>query len=165
MAGLQRELQALLELPDGELLAVAPAVSGWAPAQHVHHVATANRAFAGILSAIAAGKAEQAEGEPNRMGKIVLKRGKMPRGQAQVPDAIPRSDQAGRPEAAEALAKSAKRFAALAQSLEALAASPGRMEHAYLGSFGAEEWLRFATIHTRHHLEIIEDVRRPQTTA
>ena len=53
------------------------------------------------------------------------------------------------------------------QRVEGLAADAGRLQdvkgtlpHPLLGAFRAAAWVRFADVHTRHHLRIVADIDR-----
>ena len=49
-------------------------------------------------------------------------------------------------------------WATLAERAGDLRSVPGRLPHPLLGPFRAAQWMRFARLHTAHHLAIIKDI-------
>jgi hypothetical protein len=160
LMAVHRELEAILDWPDEEFFRLLPKVSGWAPVSHVHHVALVNRNVALALTMIESERGVEPPGESGRMVKVVLEREKIPRGQVKAPEMVAPPDQPDRKAASAALSQAGKRLEALAAKLESLAEKTGRVPHPILGPMSAEEWLRFARVHSRHHLDIISDIRR-----
>ena len=46
------------------------------------------------------------------------------------------------------------------KKLDKIAAATGLAGHPMLGGFTSSQWMRFMEIHTKHHLKIIEDIRK-----
>jgi hypothetical protein len=155
------EALALCARDDAELYRRAPGVSGWSVAQHIDHMARALRGCLASASHILDGKAERA-GQPSEIGRAIFAAGAIPRGQAQAPE---RTLPAERPEREELrrLLESARERAESLRAREAeLSQAEGRVEHFDLGALDAGEWLRFADIHMRHHLDMIQDISRAE---
>jgi hypothetical protein len=150
LAGLPR-LGALVER---EAAAVA-AVSGWSIGQHLDHLL---KAHAGIL--------DLCDDPPREtpcshgitlIGRLALFTGHIPRGRGRsparfLPDPVPATTlRAG-------IAEATRRFTALDRNPP----SPGdpvlRFAHPVFGGLTRAQWLRFAEIHQRHHLSIIDDI-------
>lgn len=141
---------------------VHPDRSGWSAMQHVDHVARSNQGICAVIEAFLAHPDAPGDGGgPTAVGCRVLASGHIPRGRGRAPAAsMPAT--APSPEAvAAALADSRAALNALAPHLPRLAALPGRRPHPAFGPLNAVEWLRFAHIHTRHHLAIIDDLLAP----
>jgi hypothetical protein len=155
----QRATEELLRLPDAELLGVARDVSEWSPAQHAFHLSHVARQVAAILKKIEADKGVVHSGSPNLRGVFVLGAGAIPRGKGKAPESTMPPPNATRAQITEALAKSKESLASLEARLDSLCERKGRVPHAVLGEMNAEEWSKFAGIHARHHLEIVEDIR------
>lgn len=94
---------------------------------------------------------------PVPMGKIVLERGILPRGVAQSPPImVPMSKDRGL--WLGRLEKLRADWRELAGRIEEIRSCEGRYKHFILGYFDSAEWVRFATIHTAHHLKIVRDI-------
>jgi hypothetical protein len=97
-------------------------------------------------------------GSPTLAGRLVLATGRIPRGRAQAPaEMLPGERPSGRDLAArlDALRREA---AELSGRRAALVRTPGRIPHFALGALRADQWLRFARIHTAHHLAIVGNI-------
>jgi hypothetical protein len=145
-----------LHLLDGHGDAAAtpvPSVSAWSPLQHLEHVALSNRAMARAVRAIESGQGERGVA-PVPMGALILRVGRIPRGRARHVDAAaPRS----RPEPDEVrllLEEGRAAFEVFAPQMEDLAEREETVSHFSLGAFRALEWIRFADVHSRHHMRI-----------
>ncbi|RMH51932.1 MAG: hypothetical protein D6685_17025, partial [Bacteroidetes bacterium] len=71
---------------DALLFATVPAVSGWSPAQHLLHLGIANGMMLKAIEVLCTAETPpnpDASG-PNEAGQLVLRLGRMARGQAQV---------------------------------------------------------------------------------
>lgn len=152
----------ILEWPDARLYAVVEDVSRWSPAQQVQHVLLGLVAFAKTLERLERGGHEKIapRGAPRLVGRAVLLTGWIPRGRAQapeslVPDAIP-----GRAGLLEMLGDARGRWEALVPRAKELRQVPGALPHPMLGAFTAAQWVRFARVHTDHHLAIVADIDR-----
>ena len=132
----------------------APAVSHWSIHQHLAHIALSLLRFAGAIRGINAGEG-QPGGRPKTAARLILLTGKIPRGRAQSPDHVIPAD-APEPARIRKLIEEAR------VALHAAGQPQGknRIEHPLLGPFTAKQWLRFAEVHTRHHLAIAREIDR-----
>ena len=149
-----------LDDPEARLQEARPEVSGWSPAQHLHHMALVNAAAVGQLCRWVHGEVATQEGRPNAAGRLILWRGRLPRGRGRAPeafhpDAAPDGDMLER-----ALTESRSHLEALAPYLDVLRRCPGGVPHPVLGVLTAMQWLRFARIHAEHHLAIVRDIEK-----
>jgi len=157
------ETAALLDQPDDVLFTTDAAVSGWSPAQHLHHIGVANGKSLAAALYIAHGRGE-ADGSPNEIGNAVLETASMPRNTMQAPDSVRPPDDIDREALTEALARSRNKFDEVGEQLGALAAAEGRLPHPRLGALSGPQWLRFVRIHAQHHHTIIRDILAADTT-
>jgi hypothetical protein len=138
--------------------ATAPGISAWGIAEHHHHVALVAGSIAMAVGAILRGRGDPG-GELSEEARTILGRGKIPRGVGQAPDPM-------RPAAApdadtirEAVAKARARWGKVEGRAAEISEAEGRMPHFVLGPLTAAEWVRFASVHGDHHLEIVRDIR------
>lgn len=152
-----REIEAL---PAGISEARRPEISGWCALEHVSHVALANELIVRNLETLSAnsGMLLLSEGEPSAEALAVLLSGQIPRGRAQSPRMVRPPAKIDRALLSEWLHTAERGFAKFAQQSALLAAAPGRVPHQLLGPLSATLWVRFANVHTRHHLAIAEEV-------
>lgn len=167
-----RRLQALYDAADemltwseARLLTPVPAVSNWSVVQHLHHVGSMNkRIFDGLERLCAGTLAPPTTGRANGVGVLVLTVGLIPRGHAQAPSPF-------QPPADLTLANvkatwtRSSTLANLEPHLPDLPRLKGRMPHAVFGRLNAKQFLRFARIHTAHHLAIVRDIDRQRAKA
>jgi hypothetical protein len=160
-AALQR-MDDMLRWPDARLYALVESCSRWSPAQHLQHVLLALEHFLAAIHTLQEGAdARIGPAAAPRLGaRAVLATGWIPRGRAQapenvVPDAIP-----SRARLREVFEDVRRKARALAERTTSLARVPGTLPHPMLGPFTAQRWLRFARVHTEHHLAIVDDVDR-----
>lgn len=153
---LYREIDQLLERPPHELSRVAPSISAWSPEQHLAHLALANELIARNLSSLAAGSGPLVlqSGEPSPEVLAIFATGVIPRGRAQSPRMVVPPPQVERAFLLDWLAGNRRDFQALEPQCELLKAATGRVRHQTLGPLSAPLWLRFAALHTGHHLAI-----------
>lgn len=162
LAALERlhaEIERLFALGESRLRLPAPAISAWAPLQHLAHLTLANELCVRNAQSLA-----KREGLLVQRGKScdpqaldVLREGKLPRGRAQSPRiVVPPVDveldfvRGWHRDNLEAIA-------ALEASSHALVASECTIPHQMLGPLDLPAWLRFAAVHTRHHLAIASE--------
>jgi hypothetical protein len=162
-AELERALVRLREiaaLPPERAEARRPEISGWSALEHVAHVALANELIVRNLHGIAsgAGLLVRTEGEPVPGALEILESGVIPRGRAQSPRMVRPPARIDRALLAEWMETGAAGFAKHAEQIEVLATATGRIPHQLLGPLKAPQWVRFAAIHTRHHLAIANQV-------
>lgn len=140
----------------------APAVSGWCLEEHLYHLCLAtDLALRNVQSLVRRrGRLITSEGGPNALAVRVLTEGRYPRGESEAPRMV------RPPEPVEASLLD-QELALLGEAVERTRAllpqvpdAPDGIPHQDLGELSAAEWLRFARLHARHHLEIAEDVAR-----
>lgn len=149
---------------DGARLADTVArVSGWSPAQHLHHVADINRRILDQLATGGAGASDDAgSGRPNLAGYVLLTLGRLPRGRGRSPEAFRPPDAVDLEELAQRIGANRMQLDQLADRLDTLRHADSRFPHPVLGKLDSSEWLRFARIHTGHHHHIIRDIMAEQ---
>lgn len=152
-AALERA-RALAGRGDDDLYRTAPAVSAWSVAQHLDHAARVTRGCLATARRIRAGKGEPGGG-PNLRGRLVLLLGRIPRGRGRAPEAFVPQERPAR----EAVLEAIEDAAAAARGLEgdSLVGS-GTVAHHHFGPMRARHWVRFAAVHLRHHLALIDDI-------
>lgn len=162
-----RKVMRLLELPDRELHFTAPTVSKWSIVQHLDHILLVNGSVLRNIGRILGETGENVEntGRPSWLGVLVLVSGRIPRGKGRAPDAVIPPSQPQRGEVRTSTEKSKQQLDALRSQANALGRQRGRIRHFVFGELNAAQWLRFASIHTRHHLRIIRDVLRQMANA
>lgn len=129
--------------------------------EHTAHAALANELIVRNLENLLSGTGllVVATGEPVPGALDILESGVIPRGRAQAPRMVRPPTVIDRALLEEWLAFSEQGFARLAPEHARLAAAPGRIPHQLLGPLTAPLWVRFAAVHTRHHLEIAAGLR------
>jgi hypothetical protein len=151
------EALGLLDLGAPAAAASSNGVSAWSPLQHLEHVGLSNRTIARAVRAIEAGKGEPDQ-KPSLRGAVVLKLGRIPRGRARHPEAAAPRPQPS-PDAVRALLEETRgEFEVFRPQLQDLAERPQTVSHFALGAFTAIQWMRFADVHTRHHLRIVREI-------
>lgn len=154
LAQLVRELTALRRFV-GHLAAVRPSISAWTVAQHLEHILKVNAAISGQIRS--EGTGDPAAKPTQFIAYVVLFTRFIPRGRGQSPkDLQPASEiPPGLPADLDAqIASLTAEADALAQALT----RPGRFNHPVFGGLTRRQWLRFMTIHTRHHRLIMADL-------
>lgn len=150
LAGLPR-LSAVVER---EADAVA-AVTGWSIGQHLDHLI---KAHMGILDLCGDPPQETPCSHGITLtGRLALFTGYIPRGRGRsparfMPDPVPATTlRAG-------IAEITRRFTRLSQNPPSSDDPDLRFAHPVFGGLTRTQWLRFAEIHQRHHLAIIDDI-------
>lgn len=156
---LSQQLIALSDEAEERLTVRAERVSAWSVAQHLDHLAQANRLCAAAIVSLVESPPSGPEPELTPAGRAVLQTGTIPRGRGQAPPAT-KPSAASISETRSRLHAAHSALTAIGERLAAVDEAPGRLAHPSLGGFNAYEWLCFIAIHTRHHLEIIEDIQR-----
>jgi hypothetical protein len=147
------ELRRLSSLPEAQLFATTD-VSGWTPSEHLDHslkVATL------IVQRVLDPTAER--GRPfSFVGRLILWSARIPRGRGKSPERM-RGARATREELTAAIDALEAHLARLNASLMLRSRGP-IVPHPFLGSLTPRQALRFAVVHTDHHLRIVKDVLR-----
>lgn len=137
----------------------APAVSGWTPAQHLHHLAQINGSLFDWLTAQCDGAAPMAaQGRPNVLGYVLLFVGRLPRGRAQSPRRFVPPGAVARAALVTLVRRGRDALRALADCAPRMKRLEGRQKHPHMGFLSAPQWMRFAWMHTRHHVHIVRDI-------
>ncbi|MBK8181211.1 MAG: DinB family protein [Planctomycetes bacterium] len=140
-----------------------PEISGWCALEHVAHVALANELIVRNLESLSTGHGAllQAGGEPVPGALEMLAAGVIPRGRAQSPRMVRPPSRIDPLLLADWLATGEQGFARFAREVASLAQARGKIPHQLLGPLDAPQWVRFARVHTRHHLAIVEALLAP----
>ncbi len=148
--------------PDERLHVVMDEVSAWSPAEHMSHVARALECVRDFVAMLEEGRdpAILRVGHPSIAGRMVLVTGWIPRGRAETPEAFAPEPRPPRAVLRDALRQSERAYAELRPRARALGTLEGRILHPRLGPFDATEWVRYAHVHTRHHLGIVAEIDR-----
>ena len=135
-----------------------PEISGWCALEHIAHVALANELIVRNLDSLVSGQGLLviASGDPVSGALKILGSGKIPRGLAQSPRMVRPPAKIDRELLDEWLKTAEQGFSRHARTQPELQAATGRIPHQMLGPLTASLWVRFAAVHTRHHLEIAD---------
>jgi len=156
---LQR-VNVVLALPEERLLARAPDVSGWSAGAHVFHLVLACDLSLRNAASLAkdTGRLVRAPEDRKDEALAILEAGVIPRGVAQAPRFVTPPPRLDLKLAQQLLDEVGQARAALAADLDALRAAPRVIPHQLLGDLTGPEWVRFARVHTNHHLQILDEV-------
>ena len=162
LAARLEETAAVVDWPDERLYPRVEAVSAWSPAQHVDHVLRALEILWGRAEDLVEGRSAEIQptGGPGLLTRLVLLTGWIPRGRGRAPDAALPDPRPVRHRLRVALRDACVRVESLRSRADALTAATGVLPHPQLGDFDARRWIRFADVHTRHHLAIVADIDR-----
>jgi hypothetical protein len=157
---LYTEIRAWLALPRERVLRVDPEISGWNAEQHVVHCSLANELVGRNLKSLlkGAGLLVVDTGEPVEGALEILASGRIPRGTAQAPRIVRPPELVERAYLLEWLEGNEREFAEARQRLDELVAAPKRIPHQILGPLTAVQWVRFAAVHTAHHMAIAREL-------
>lgn len=134
-----------------------PEVSGWSVAQQVHHAALV-AGFVG-MGARRLLRTEGAEGlELAAAARALLESGDIPRGVAVAPDNFVPDDEPDAGTVLSLLDKAERNWGKLRGQEESIASGTAQLPHPILGPLNISEWVRFANIHTEHHLKIVREI-------
>lgn len=152
-------LERTADLPDDDLLRALPERSGWSPAQHLFHVLLANEMSLKNAAALVARKGMLIRpfGALAEGAAAVLASGRIPLG-AEAPRFV-------RPRGTVDLGFVRDLVRSTREQLEALdagavASAPDCIPHQVLGDLDAGQWIRFARMHSAHHLGIVRGLLR-----
>ena len=166
LAELDAQLERLAEvlaLPEERLLAKATDVSGWCAGEHAfHQILACDLSFKNVIALVKdQGRLVREPPAADRRSDealAILATGVIPRGVAEAPRFVtppPRLDLAL---VKQILGEVSDQRARLATDIDALRAAPRAIPHQLLGDLSAVEWVRFARVHTAHHLVILDEV-------
>ena len=105
-----------------------------------------------------AGRLVREPGDRKDEALAILRTGTVPRGVAEAPRFVTPPANIDLDLARQLLAEVSEARTALAADLDALRAAPRAIPHQALGDLTGPEWVRFAHIHTNHHLAIVDEV-------
>ena len=132
-------------------------VSAWSCGQQAGHIAL-------VLDSIAEGiEKNLADPERNKDGRLsdfatpVFNSGVIPRGVGKAPESAKPKD-TSRVELLGTLEGTHERWQAVEARKADLPGCPARFEHFAFGMLTSTDWVRFAAVHTAHHLKIIRDI-------
>ena len=137
----------------------AARVSAWTVGKQLEHLLLSDRSILDMFDKLTDGRQSPAPGGPKLLGRVVLATGFIPRGAGKAPGA---TTPAGR-DAADleaGLRHLAERFEELGEQLPLLEETGWRCRHPYFGALDVGEWMRFMEVHHRHHLKIVQDIRK-----
>lgn len=161
--GLRRQLARVARVaawPDERLERTAPAVSGWSVGQQLMHLALACELSLKNVSSLVAGAGRLVRpcGETSEPARLVLGRGRFPRGVARAPRFVTPPARVDLALARSIAHEAADALEAVAADWSAVEAAPACVPHQLLGDLTATQWLRFARAHTAHHLLILREI-------
>lgn len=128
---------------------VSSASVGW----HIEHVLMATSQ---ILAALKQSKPNNYQWEFNLKRILVFGINKIPRGKGKAPKSV----QPNREITAENLKPDLLELKAVVSTLSSLHPN-NYFEHPYFGKLNAKATIQFLNIHTKHHLQIINDILKP----
>jgi hypothetical protein len=154
------EIDRLLALPPDELRRPSPRVSSWSAEKQVAHVALANELVVRNLNSLIKGSGlfvvEGGEAAPQALAVLIA--GRLPRGVAQAPRIVRPPEEIDSELVHEWVAGGRQGFDELSRRIAELRAANKKVPHQLMGPLSASQWLRFAAVHTRHHLAIAAEV-------
>ena len=135
-------------------------VSNWSVAEQVDHML---RSLVRMLSAadmirVGYDARIKPDGKASVPGRLLLRAGAIPRGRAEAPEEVLPAEAPTVDDCRERYEAVLGLLAALAPHLETMRTWRGTIPHPLLGDFRAQDWLRFARMHTEHHLAIVDDI-------
>ncbi len=152
--------ESLASQGEARLLRRADAISRWSVAQQLDHIVEAAKYCLNFASQVSHGEGEDAAsaGKTKFIGRVILVTGWIPRGKGKAPQVVVPEDEPDLDRLANRLAGLRVECGALADRSLALDTAECVARHPLLGAFTACDWLRFAGVHTRHHLKIVRDI-------
>jgi hypothetical protein len=147
------ELRAIARLPEAQLFGVQQQVSGWSPAEHLDHTVKVAQS---IVYRIGDAAAEPSPRGLSFIGRVILMLGWIPRGKGRAPEKLK-----GVRCTVEDLEARLGRYEAALAAIQRPVGEAARLPtvpHPRFGGLTPSQAMRFAIIHTRHHLRIVDDV-------
>ncbi|MFT5292087.1 MAG: hypothetical protein ACI8QS_002922 [Planctomycetota bacterium] len=145
-------------LPEERLIRVHPKSSNWSPAQHLFHVLLANEMSLKNAESLVARKGMLIRpfGSLSPGAEAIIARGRIPRGAAESPRFVRPRDQVDLSFVRDLVKSTLAQIKAL--DAGAVEDAPDCVPHQILGDLSAAQWLRFARMHTAHHLVIVREL-------
>lgn len=155
-----RKMDEILHWPDARFYSVQEEVSLWSPAQELYHISIVGAAIFDRIEMLYADESKDIlyKGRPNKEGWLILTFGKIPRDRAKAPPQFEPPPEVTRSEVRGAMRMFKNKMNAAAPNLGYLYEVKGRIPHRILGNFSALQWLKFARIHSLHHLQVAEEI-------
>lgn len=149
----------------GDGLYRATTLSAWSAGHHVFHLALACELALRNVTGLVTGRSPLArDPDPERSRPAeaddVLARGRIPRGAAEAPRMVTPPPKVDPAIVRELVESNARDIAAIEPMLGELEGATRVVPHQLLGGLTALEWLRFARLHSVHHLVIIRAIER-----
>ena len=132
-----------------------PSVSEWSVAQHADHVAKVARWF--LKGAASDWRAPEGTPGISLSGRFVLLTGWIPRGRGRAPEPV-RGVEADAATLVSELAVCRELIERVHAGAGLATGGPLALVHPLFGGLTAEQGVRFAAVHTRHHLKIVRDI-------
>jgi hypothetical protein len=149
------EVASVIALGDAALSLRAEKVSAWSVAEQLDHlIKVESSIYSHLLT-----RTPAPGPRTSLVGRFVLAAGWIPRGRSEAPKRL-RGKPAGAAELKAALDACGETFRRLAAEPDPLFSRAAVLPHKMFGALTAGEAIRFAPIHTRHHLKIVADIRR-----
>lgn len=154
------EIDGMLAQDPAELARVETAVSGWSAEQQLAHLALANELICRNVKNLARGEGlfVQPDGEPISEALPMLESGVIPRGRVQSPRMVRPPPRVQRELLVEWIAGNRREFEELERDSDAIERATARVPHQTLGPLTAPLWIRFAAVHTGHHVAIAREI-------
>jgi hypothetical protein len=149
------EVAKIIALGDEALSLRAEKVSAWSVTEQVDHLLKVERSIYSHLLTRTPAPGPRI----SLAGRFVLATGWIPRGKSESPRGL-RGTPARSGELAASLETCREVFRRLAAEPDPLLSPAAVLPHKMFGALTAGEAIRFAPIHTRHHLKIAADIRR-----
>lgn len=147
-------------LPHEALFSKAPAISDWSAGEHSFHLILACDLSLRNAMSLTRDKGQLIRDPEDRQADAIdiLRRGRFPRGVAQAPRFVQPPTRIDLDLLRTLTGEVQEARSALANDLAALERAPRAIPHQLLGDLNACEWVRFAHIHSAHHLMILHEV-------
>jgi hypothetical protein len=134
-----------------------PEVSGWSVARQLHHTLLVAGSIATAVRTLTRGRGEEGT-KTSAQARELLEGGSLPRGVAKAPAAFEPDEDPDPAMLRALLTKTRSRWEALTGQEGEIDGAAGRLPHPLLGPLAATEWVRFAAVHTEHHLWTVAEI-------
>lgn len=135
-----------------------PSEGQWSPSQVYAHILTADRLSLKAVVRCANGKGQEVSDGPGFAGRLLLMTGHFPKGRKAPSSLAERTPHLESIHEASELTDIVLSDLHKAYQLNASFKKGQKMPHPVLGYLNAFEWIRFITIHTRHHLKQLDRI-------
>lgn len=137
-----------------------PEVSGWSVEHQLAHASLANELCLKNVASLVKGSGMLVVrgGEPVEGARAMLRSAAIPRGRAQSPRMVRPPEAVDRALLREWQASNRREIERWITAPGSVVSSELRIPHQLLGPLDAPDWVRFAAVHTRHHLAIAAEI-------